>query len=165
MKRNSLLLILVLLASPGIAQAPKTAANPQAKTKPASPFTDYAGDWTANLDGKVWLRLRLTLQNDRLIGAMVHARNLSTDDSGGLKSVSEEESSETLMDAVLNPDGLVLTFKDVDSQETDRYLMRLLQPSKQTAELKIIGQAMPPGMAKPKPWKLEKSADANPPPQ
>ena len=157
MKKTLLLLVIFLVCLLGMGQTPNTAASPQAKTKPPSPFAEYVGDWISSFDGRVWLRLRLVVQSDKLTGAMIHARNITTDDSGGLKSVSDEQSRETLADAVLNPDGLLLTLKDADSQETERYLMRLILPAKQTAELKLIGQAMPPGMAKPTPWQLVKS--------
>jgi len=157
MKKISLLLILFLPALPLLGQAPKTSSNPPGKAKPVSPMTDYAGDWAATFEGRVWLRLRLVLQDDKLTGAMTHARSVSLNDAGELKSVSEEESGEIVTDAVLNPDGLLLTVKDKDSQETSRYLMRLVLPAKQAADLKLIGQAMPPGMAKPKPWRLEKA--------
>jgi hypothetical protein len=61
---------------------------------------------------------------------------------------------------VLNPDGLLLTMKDPDSQETDRYMMRLVAPAKDAAELKMIAMSMPPGMSKPKPWRLTKNVIA-----
>jgi len=50
----------------------------------------------------------------------------------------------------------VLTAKDPDTQETGRYLMRLVLPAKDAADLKMIGATMPPGMPKPKPWRLLK---------
>ena len=61
---------------------------------------------------------------------------------------------------VLNPDGLLLTLKDPDTQETDRYMMRLVAPDNDTAELKMIAMTMPPGMPKPKPWRLVKTGIA-----
>ena len=157
MKNALLLVLLFVVALLAMGQAPTAPTNPQAKAKPVSPLADYAGDWTSSFEGTVWLRLRLKLQDDKLVGAMIHARKITTDDSGGLKSVSEEQSNEVMTDSLLNPDGLRLTFKDANSQETEQYLMRLILPSKQTADLKMIGQAMPPGMAKPKPWQLVKS--------
>jgi hypothetical protein len=157
MKRNLLTSALCIVALSCLAQTPKTAINPPAKAKPISPLADYAGDWNSSFDGRVWLRLRLVLQGDKLTGAMIHSRNVTTDDSGGLKSVSEEQSNETVSDAVLNPDGLLLTLKDAESQETNRYLMRLVYPSKEAADLKVIGANMPPGMAKPKPWHVVKT--------
>jgi len=56
--------------------------------------------------------------------------------------------------AVLNGDGLLITVKDNGTQQTDRYMMRLTGAD--TAELKMVAMSMPPGMAKPKPWKLSR---------
>jgi hypothetical protein len=132
-----------------------TAATPQKPT--ISQFAEYAGEWTATFDGKVWLRLHLELRGDQITGALLHARNLAVNDNGELKSVSEEQSGETVTSAALNPDGLLLTLKDPVSQETDRYVMRLVTAEKDAAELKMIAMSMPPGMPKPKPWRLVKS--------
>ena len=138
---------------------PGPAAAPPQKAK-VSPLAEYAGEWTATFDGKVWLRLHLELRGDQITGALLRARNLAVNDNGELKSVSEEQSGETVTSAVLNPDGLLLTFKDPDSQQTDRYTMRLVTAEKDAAELKMIAMSMPPGMPKPKPWKLAKSGMA-----
>jgi hypothetical protein len=135
-----------------------TAATPQKPT--ISQFAEYAGEWTATFDGKVWLRLHLELRGDQITGALLHARNLAVNDNGELKSVSEEQSGETVTSAALNPDGLLLTLKDPVSQETDRYVMRLVTAEKDAAELKMIAMSMPPGMPKPKPWRLVKSGVA-----
>jgi hypothetical protein len=138
---------------------PASVATPPQKPK-VSPLAEYAGDWTATFDGKVWLRLHLELRGDQLMGAMLHARKLTSNDNGELKSVSDEQAGETITSAVLNPDGLLLTMKDPDSQETARYILRLLAPAKDAAELKMIAMSMPPGMSKPKPWKLTKTGVA-----
>ena len=69
--------------------------------------------------------MQLELHGEQLTGALLHSRNIDVNDDGGLKSVSEEQSRETITDAMLNPDGLLITVKDVDSQETDHYMMRL----------------------------------------
>ena len=134
---------------------PGNAANPQ--KKPVSPFAEYAGEWTATFDGKTWIRLTLQLEGEKLAGSLVHARDIRLNDNGELKSVSEEQSTEAITEAVVNPDGLLITLKDPDAHETDRYMMKLVQPAKEAADLKMVGQAMPPGMPKPKPWRLTKS--------
>ena len=74
--------------------------------------------------------------------------------------MSEEQSTETVTDAAVNPDGLLITLKNADTPETNRYMMKLVQPSKDAADLKLIGQAMPPGMPKPKPWRVVRSGAA-----
>jgi hypothetical protein len=141
-------------------QAPPAPATTPPQKPKVSPLAEYAGEWTATFDGKVWLRLHLELRGDQLMGAMLHARKLTSNDNGELKSVSEEQSGQTITSAVLNPDGLLLTMKDPDSQQTDRYMMRLAAPAKDAAELKMIAMSMPPGMSKPKPWKLAKTGVA-----
>jgi hypothetical protein len=130
-------------------------ASPQ--KKPVSPLEAYAGEWTASFDGKVWLRLSLQLEGEKLTGSLVHARNINLNDNGEMKSVSEDEARETITDAAVNPDGLLISFQDADTQATGRYMMKLVLPEKEAADLKMVGQAMPPGMPKPKPWRLTKS--------
>jgi hypothetical protein len=161
MKRTVTFLAALLVASFLVGQTPNAPASPSVKVEQKLPLADYAGDWNSTLNGKVWLHLQLVLHGEKITGEMMHAKDLRIDDSGGLTSVSDEQSSQTVADAVLNPDGLVLTFKDADTQESDRFLMRLAAASKQNAELRVIGVDMPPGMAKPKPWRLEKAGAAS----
>ena len=155
-----LLFVIILLALTAWCQAPPASVTTPPQKPKVSPFAEYAGEWTATFDGKVWLRLHLELRGDQLIGAMLHARKLTSNDNGELKSVSEEQSGETITAAVLNPDGLLLTMKDPDSQEAYRYMMRLVAPANDAAELKMIAMSMPPGMPKPKPWRLVKTGVA-----
>lgn len=147
-------MIMLALAAPGVCQAPGGAA----KAKPVSPFAEYAGEWAATFNGKVWLQLRLVLQGEQMSGSLLHSRNIDLNDNGELKSVSEEQATESVINAEVNPDGLLLTIQDADTQENDRYLMRLITPAKDTAELKMIAMQLPPGMAKPKPWRVVKTA-------
>jgi hypothetical protein len=56
--------------------------------------------------------------------------------------------------AVLQGDGLLLTVKDPGTQQTDRYLMRLT--SANSADVKMVGMSVPPGMPKILPWKLNR---------
>src|SRR5262249_3215167 len=141
-------------------QAPPHPANaaPTTQQKPkVPPFAVYAGVWTSKFDGKIWLQLKLDLHGEQLSGSLLHPQKVDLNDNGELKSVSEEQITEAVSDAVLNPDGLLLTLKDPDTQETHRYMMRLTPPDNDTAELKMIAMTMPPGMPKPKPWQLKKS--------
>jgi len=151
--------VAVSLSAWSQAPARSSSAAPPQKAK-VSPLAEYAGLWTATFDGKVWLRLHLELRGDQITGALLHARNLAVNDNGELKSVSEEQSGETVTSAVLNPDGLLLTAKNSDSQDTERYMMRLVPPDKDAAELKMIAMSMPPGMPKPKPWRLARTGVA-----
>jgi hypothetical protein len=122
-----------------------------------SPLAEYAGTWTASFDGKIWLSLQLELHGDQLTGSLVHPHSFELNDNGELKSVSEEQTSDPIISAALNPDGLLVTVKDPDSQDNDRYLMRLVPTERDTADLKMIAMSLPPGISKPKPWRLVKS--------
>ena len=132
-------------------QSPQTVARP-------SPLLPYAGTWSGSFNGKPWLVLRLQLQGEQLTGSLQHARDIQLNDNGEIKSVSDEIAQETVQDAKVNPDGLLLSVKDPASQETDRYMMRLTGEA--TAEIKMIAMTLPPGMPKPKPWKLTKDKSA-----
>jgi hypothetical protein len=154
MKKSLLLFVLVAIALTSWSQQPRPGNATTPQKKPVSPFAEYVGLWTATLEGNPWLRLTLELRGEQLGGALVHARSINLNDNGEVKSVSEEQSTETITEAVVNPDGLLITLKDPDTQETDRYMMKLIQPGKDAADLKLIGQAMPPGMPKPKPWRV-----------
>jgi hypothetical protein len=129
------------------------------KLKP-SPFKEFAGKWVATFDGRIWLSLQLELNTDQLTGSLQHAQSFDLNDNGDLKSVSDEQSSGIVTAAEVTPDGLLLTVKDPDSQETDRYMMRIVTKEKDNAELRMIAASMPPGMPKPKPWRLVKSGVA-----
>ncbi len=156
---NRFVLCLALLVSvPAWCQAPP--ASPPGKPKPVSPFADYAGLWTGKFDDRIWLQVQLTLTGEKLTGSIVHSRDINLADDGGIKSVSEEQTTETVTDAVVNPDGLLLTVKDSNTQESDRFVMKLVMPAKDAADLKMIGQPMPAGMPKPKPWRVVKSGIA-----
>jgi hypothetical protein len=155
-------LLLVLTIALGVAAAAQTPAKQGASGTSVrkSPLADYAGTWTGSFEGKTWLTVKLTLQADRLSGFIQHPRNLQFNDQGEVKSVSDEESTETVQDAQVNPDGLLLTTKDPDTQETNRFTMKLTAES--NAEIKMSAMKMPPGMPKIKPWKLTKAAAGSP---
>lgn len=151
----------MLLAVPVLAWSQATPAGAKPKAKPVSPYAEYAGEWSSVFGGREWLHLHLQLNGEQLTGSLVHPHSIDLNDNGELKSVSEELTTEALVDAVVNPDGLLLTLKDADTQETNRYMMRLVPAGKDTADLKMIGMKMPPGMPKPKPWRVVKSGIAS----
>ncbi len=158
---GALLFFVIVVTSAAVAQS---AAQSNSQTRPVkkNPLADYAGMWTGSFEGKTWLTVKLTLQADRLSGSIQHASHLQFNDLGEIKSVSEEQSTEVVQDAQINPDGLLLTTKEPDTQETDHFTMKLTGES--TAEIKMSAMKMPPGMPKIKPWKLTK-AGASPAPQ
>ena len=152
--RHLLLLVVVGLSIMTAAQtSPKL--GPDGKPVRRSPLADYAGTWTGTFDGKAWITVRLTLQGDRLSGSIQRPRNLQFNDLGDIKSVSDEQFTETVEEAQVNPNGLLLTVKEPDTQETDQYTMKLTGEA--TAEIKMSAMKMPPGMPKIKPWKLSKA--------
>ena len=101
------------------------------------------------------MTIRLTLQGTQLSGSIQRAQDLQFNDQGEIKGVSEERLNEAVQDATINPDGLLLTVKNPDTQETDRFTLKLTGET--TAEVKMSAMKMPPGMPKIKPWKLMKS--------
>lgn len=139
------------------AMAAQTATQTNNETRPAkkNPLAAYAGTWTGSFEGKTWLTVKLTLQADRLSGSIQHSHDLQFNDQGELKSVSDDQATEVVQDSQVNPDGLLLTTKDPDTQETSRFTMKLTGES--AAEIKMSAMKMPPGMPKVKPWKLTKA--------
>jgi hypothetical protein len=154
-----LLLLLTVALSVAAAQNPPRQGPPGAPAH-KSPLADYAGTWTGSFEGKTWITVKLTLQGDRLTGFIQHPHDLKFNDDGLLKSVSDDQTTEAVQDAQVNPDGLLLTTKDPDTQETNRFTMKLTGDS--TAEIKMSAMKMPPGMPKIKPWKLTKAAASAP---
>jgi len=159
MRRLILLIVVPLLcAGTQVAQSPASSnqSTPGASVK-KSPLVPYAGNWVGTFDGKPWVLLNLSLLGDQFSGSLYHSRHITVNDNGDLKTISEDSITEPLIEGKLNPDGLLLTVKDPETQESSRYLMKLT--GENTADLKMIGMAMPPGMPKPKPWKLIKAAN------
>ncbi len=56
---------------------------------------------------------------------MQRAKNIDLNDNGEMKHVSDEFVTDPLVEAKLNPDGLLITCKDPNTQETFRYMMKL----------------------------------------
>lgn len=159
-------LALALSLLPSLAFAQSSPAAGQSSGPPTvkkSPLVPYAGNWVGTFDGKPWMLLNLNLVGEQFSGSMRRAKTVDMNDNGEIKKVSEEFSTNQLTDGTLNPDGLLLTFKDSDTQETFRYMMKLTGDT--TAEIKMVAMVMPPGMPKPKPWKLTRAAPANSPRQ
>ncbi len=135
-----------------------TAAQPHAVK---SPLAGYAGTWIGSLQGKPFITLRLSLRGDQISGSIQHPKSITTDDNGEIKGFSEDFLTGVVQETKVTGDGLLLTVKDDASNETDRFAMQMTSDT--TASLKMLAMSMPPGMAKPKPWKLTKSAAAPPP--
>jgi hypothetical protein len=155
MKRLAISIMMVLsLSSASWSQSSSrqpTANQPVKK----SPLTGYAGTWVGNFEDRPWLTVQLALQGQALSGSLRRAHDLKFNDAGELKGVGDTEVMEVITEAALNGDGLLLTAKNPDTNETDRFTMRLTGET--TAELKMSAMSMPPGMPKLKPWKLTRA--------
>ncbi|MGB8768628.1 MAG: hypothetical protein WCC92_03370 [Candidatus Korobacteraceae bacterium] len=161
MRRCAIVVMVALtLVSAGWSQTSSRQTTPDQAVR-KSPLAGYAGTWIGTFEERPWLTVRLTLQGQLLSGSLSRAHDLQFNDAGEIKSVSDTQITETIEDATLNGDGLLLTAKNPDTHETDRFTMRL--KSETTAELKMSAMSMPPGMPKPNPWKLTRVADTSAP--
>lgn len=154
MKR--LLSVALMTLSLGVFAAAQTSMAPGLQNAPArkSPLAEYAGSWIGTFQGHTWITIRLKNDGPAMSGTLQRPHDLEFQDSGEMKSVSEGTETQTVEDAVIQGDGLLLTVKDPGTQQTSRYVLRLT--SANTAELKMVAMTMPPGMAKPKPWLLSR---------
>ncbi len=154
--RFAIVIVMVLaLASAGWSQ---TSSKPSTSNQPVkrSPLAGYAGTWTGTFEEHPWLTVQLALRGDKLSGSLRRAHDLKFNDAGNIKSVGDTQVTEVIEDATLNGDGLLLSAKNPETNETDRFTMRLT--SETTAELKMSAMSMPPGMPKLRPWKLTRIA-------
>ncbi len=154
MKR--ILSVVLLLISIAIVALAQTSMTPGMQNAPArkSPLEGYAGTWIGMFQGHAWITVKLNKQGDELTGTLQRAHDLQFQNSGELKSVGEEQTTSGIEKAVLQGDGLLLTAKDPNAQQTEHYVMRLM--SANTAELKMASMNMQPGMPKPRPWQLSR---------
>lgn len=143
----------LLVSLPLFAQSTPQTSSQQAPVH-KSPLPPYAGTWVGDFNGKPWLTVKLALAGEQISGSVQHARGVTLKDNGELRSIGDDSSTESVRDAKLSPDGLLLSCKDPATQEENRYLMRLT--GEDTAEIRPVGMALPPGMPKPAPWKLTK---------
>jgi hypothetical protein len=151
-----LIFVAALILGMSASVVAQTSMTPAMQNAPPrkSPLAEYAGAWVGTFEGHTWMSIRLTLQANQISGTVQHPNELKFNDQGDIKSVSEEKSTATVDTAVLNGDGLMLTVKDPGTAKTERYLMRLT--SENTADVKMVAMSMPPGMPKPKPYKLSR---------
>lgn len=154
MKR--LIAVALLMASFAALVIAQTSMTPGMQNAPArkSPLAEYAGSWIGTFQGHTWITIRLADQGTALSGTLQRPQELQFQDSGALKSVGPEKTTSSVQSAVLQGDGLLLTVKDPNTQQTERYVMRMMTAN--TAELKMLEMSMPPGMAKPRPWELSR---------
>jgi hypothetical protein len=161
MRRFAIVVMMVFVL--GNASWPQMSSTQTTPTQPVkkSPLAGYAGIWTGTFEERTWLTVQLTLQGQQLSGSLRRANDLKFTDAGEIKSVGDTLVTEVIEDATLNGDGLLLTAKNPDTNETDRFTMRLTGET--TGELKMSAMSMPPGMPKLKPWKLTRVSAASAP--
>ncbi len=154
MKR--VLSVALLVLSFTLVALAQTSMTPGLQNAPArkSPLEGYTGSWIGMFQGHAWITVKLNKQGTDLTGTMQRAHDLQFANSGDLKSVGDQQTTSTIETAVLQGDGLLLAVKDPSTNQTDHYVLRLM--SANTAELKMAGMNMPPGMPKPKPWTLSR---------
>jgi hypothetical protein len=154
MKRYvSLALFVVSISLAGVGQS---TASPQAPNAPVrkSPLAGYAGAWVGMFEGHAWISIRLNLRGDQITGTVQRAHEFQFNNNGGLKSVSDDQITETVDKAAAQGDGLLITVKDPNTQQSSGYVMRLTGAD--AADLKVVAMSMPPGMPKPLPFKLNR---------
>jgi hypothetical protein len=134
----------------------QTSMTPAMQNAPArkSPLEGYVGTWIGMFQGHAWITVKLEKQGTDLTGSIQRAAHVDFENSGDLKSVSDEKATDTVQKSVLQGDSLLLTVQDTTSLETFHYVMRLT--SANTAEFRMSGMNMQPGMPKPKPWTLSR---------
>jgi len=146
-------LLVVSVTAMVVAQTSMTQGMQNAPAR-KSPLAGYAGSWIGVFNGKAWMTIRLSQQGTAMTGTLQRQNDVKFNDQGDIKSVGEEKMIGSVENAELNGDGLLLTVKENGTQQTDRYQMRLIGAD--TAEVKMVAMSMPPGMPKPKPWKLSR---------
>jgi hypothetical protein len=150
------IVVMAVLAVGGVAWSQTSpTSTTQGKPIKKSPLAGYAGTWTGTFEQRPWLTVQLTLQGQQLSGSLRRANDLKFNDAGNLKSIGDTQVTEPIQDATLNGDGLLITTKNPNTNETDRFTMRLT--SETAAELKMSAMSMPPGMPKLQPWKLTRT--------
>lgn len=119
-------------------------------------LTDFEGTFTAEFHKKTWLVLTLASAGNKLTGTFKHSVEISSDDEGDITKVGDEMSSDPIVQAELDGQDLEITTKDDDGDQ-DHYRLTLTGPD--SAELKSeVGN----GSNGPKPFKLKRSAPADP---
>jgi hypothetical protein len=159
------------LALCGFAPASQSSSSGSQNAKPGSsaaavkksPLEPYTGTWSAEVEGREFMVVKLSLVGEQLSGSVQHPNSFDMHDDGAVKSFTDAHSTESLQSATLTGDGLLLTVKDDTTNEIDRFAMQLA--GENSATMKMLAMSLPPGMPKPKPWKLTKVASGNPAPQ
>jgi hypothetical protein len=93
-------------------------------TIPATQSDSAVGSWTAEFQGRTFVRLELRTAGGSLTGE-ISVGNIQVDDQGGLRDVGEAPATATpIFDVVQKSSSL--TFARKDGDDTDRFEFRVL---------------------------------------
>ena len=112
----------------------------------------YVGEWTAQLNGKVYARVEFHVEKGTLAGS-ISTGDVSTDASGEVSKVNEEAGDGAPVFDIKASDAS-LRFKRRDGDETDSFEMKITGPER--AELIFVLPLGAPGEGAPKPFKMVK---------
>ena len=125
------------------------------------PLGPYSGDWTAQFNGTIYVRLTLNDKAGTPQGAMSICRSIEVDGQGNLDRVTEAPSTLRPMTDVRR-NGNVLSFSyDDGGQDVSKFELRLIDPN--TADLTVLipeeelQQLAAEKIGVPKPFRLSKS--------
>ncbi len=136
--------VLLAIISAGVvlcAQTPKT--NSVAEEQ-------FVGTWEGKFNGQVFQIIKLQLANGKLTGSVSHC-DIETDANGDIAKAQLQNGEDPIISTKLNGNVLRVTVKQEDSSDTIQFGMTITAPN--SAEIHVM---VPPGMAPPKPWKVEK---------
>ena len=103
-------------------------------TIPATQTDSAAGSWTADFQGRTFVRLELRTSGESLTGE-ISVGDIQVDDQGGLREVGDPPANATpIFDVVRKASSL--TFARKDGDDTDRFELRILQDGR--GELQLV---------------------------
>lgn len=109
----------------------------------------FVGRWQASFQGKVFLTVSLTGDAQKLSGTVTNA-SIDLNKDGELTRAQADEGTDPVTSASVSGNRLRITTKSTDGSE-DSTDYEIVLTGANEAELRID---VPPGITRPKPWKL-----------
>ena len=134
-----LLALLSLTASAQTQFQPATAANAK----------QFVGVWKATFQGRPFMTIALTTQNDKLVGTMSHA-DIEVNKEGELTKAEPSAGEDPIADLRVNGNILRITIKTSDG---DSIQSGLTLTAADEAQLQML---VPSDVPTPKPWKFKR---------